>query len=133
MTALRPAAQTIVRDACEDDDLTAVQLKTILKVVQKAVRQSKRVLSTEELNQAWDRPSWESLSQTLTSSEKFKTSTGLLNVYNQLVKLLEEKPDVQKPQAVKPGKRKADSLAEAQDAETPKKKKKSKKNKGETS
>lgn len=124
MTSLSPVVQTAIRDACKDSDLTTAQFKSVLKTAQGAVRHAKRVLSPEELRQAWDHSSWESVSQTLASSEKFKSSTALHNACKQLVKSLELTPE-----AAKPSKRKADALAETQDADVPKKKKISKKNK----
>ncbi|KAJ3538218.1 hypothetical protein NM688_g6552 [Phlebia brevispora] len=122
--ALRPVIQATIRAACEDGHLTAPQMKEVLKAALLAVRQSKRVLSQDELRSAWDSVSWEEVSQTLASSDKFKSSTGLHNMCGQVVKLLD-----QKAAAVKPGKRKADTLADAQDAEAPEKKKKAKRSK----
>lgn len=127
MKALRHAIQKSVHGACENGTLTAAQVKEVLKLAQVAVRQSKRVLSPEELQEAWDPSSWESLSQMLASSDKMKSSSGLQSMCSQVAKL-----SGQQTESAKPSKRKAASIAADAQEDTespPKRKKRSKVNK----
>lgn len=124
--ALRPVLQKTVADACEGDSMTAAQLKEVLKLAPHAARQSRRVLPHEELLAAWAPASWTTLSDTLKSCERFKSSGGLHSSLTQLMKVLNQEPD-----ATKPGKRKADVIAaDGENIDSPaKRKKRPKKNK----
>lgn len=105
--------------------MTAAQLKEVLKLAPHAARQSRRVLSHEELLAAWEPSSWTTLSDTLKSCERFKSSGGLHSSLTQLMKVLNQETD-----SSKPAKRKADAIiADEENVDSlAKRKKRSKKN-----
>lgn len=118
--------QKTVADACEGDNMTAAQLKEVLKLAPHAARQSRRVLSHEEFLAVWEPSSWTTMSDTLKSCERFKASGGLHSSLTQLMKILNQDVDTSKP-----AKRKADAIvADEENVDSPaKRKKRSKKSK----
>jgi DNA polymerase phi len=102
--------------------LNATQAKDLLKLASQAVRQSKRIESSD-LSTMWKSDAWEDLRSQLAASDRFKASTGLLNSCKQIVQMtsgsstkavgegdsLPERGSATKTaKSTKPGKRKAE-------------------------
>ncbi|KAG6885139.1 hypothetical protein C0993_005605 [Termitomyces sp. T159_Od127] len=74
----------VVTDACTDKkSLSAAQLKEVLKLALVAARQNHRVNRASH-TEIWQPDSWYSLAGRLSSSERFKKSTGLPKMCEQL-------------------------------------------------
>ncbi|THG98713.1 hypothetical protein EW026_g3515 [Hermanssonia centrifuga] len=127
MPGLRNAVQESIRVACSEESLTATQVKELLKLALSAIRQTKRVASQEQLRTIWEPSSWETLSSTLASADRFKSSTALQTMCKQISQLVTEE---KLSKAKASGKRKVDSLEGEEEVATSPKKVKRKKTKG---
>ncbi|KAG6896948.1 hypothetical protein C0992_005154, partial [Termitomyces sp. T32_za158] len=77
----------VATDACTDKNpLTAAQLKEVLKLALGAARQIQRVDRASHA-EVWQPDSWHSLAGRLTSSERFKKSTGLPKMCEQIARI----------------------------------------------
>jgi DNA polymerase phi len=74
--------------AIHDNSLNAAQAKDIFKLASQAVRQSKRILTSDHLSTLWMPDSWEELRTQFAASERFKSSTGLLNSCKQIIEMI---------------------------------------------
>ncbi|KII88994.1 hypothetical protein PLICRDRAFT_108863 [Plicaturopsis crispa FD-325 SS-3] len=105
MSALRQALHKFLSGACDSKaTLTAPQVKELLKFALAAVRQTKRlVASPEELPAIWNPSSWDALRRTLAAHDRFKASTSVQTLCQQIVQALDTSA------AAKPKKEKADT------------------------
>lgn len=78
LTSLAPTSEPLLNSA---------QAKELLKLASQAVRQSKRI-SSSDLSTLWKSDAWEDLRSQLAASDRFKASTGLLNTCKQLAQLI---------------------------------------------
>lgn len=91
MKGLKQAIQSSVRDACDDDRLTAAQVKELLKIALAGIRYTKRVApESAKVQSTWDAPAWEALSEALAKSERLKNSVGLQTMCKQIVQLVNQ-------------------------------------------
>lgn len=118
--------QECIRNACEDEKLTAAQVKELLKLALAGVRHTKRVSSEniDTIRSTWDPASWDKLATTLASAERFKASTGLQTMCKQVSQLASKEAS----EGVKSKKRKVESVdtEEAEPVEVTKKPKRRK-------
>ena len=125
--------QDSIRSACEDEKLTAAQVKDLLKLALAGVRHTKRVTTddTDVVRATWDPASWDELGATLASAERFKASTGLQALCKQISNLANKEPS----ESAKNKKRKVDSVEgeEAEPTEVTKKPKRKKQKASKTS
>lgn len=125
MPALRQAVQKAIRRACDGETLTAPHVKDVLKLTLSAVRLTKRVAESQsQVQTAWEPSSWESLSQTLAGSERFKSSTGLQASCKQIAQLASQDTSTKSKGSTK---RKVDAIEEDVTASDKKAKRKAKK------
>ena len=120
--ALQKAILDLITLSVDDDrGLSPTQIKDLLKLVLSCIRQTRK--TTESLTiQAWDPAAWKTLHGRLSSSDRFKSSSSVLNMCRQV-----ESTAVQCKQAVG-GKRKAESdeAAETDPSKTSNRKKQKK-------
>lgn len=83
---LRTTIQECIRNACEDEKLTAAQVKELLKLALAGVRHTKRISSdnVDIVRSTWDPASWEELAATLSNTERFKASNSLQDLCKQI-------------------------------------------------
>lgn len=99
--SLWKAAIAAATAACDEGTLNAAQLKELFKLTLSAARFSKRILNAEELD-LWEAPHWDALREKLASSERFKSSAGLLDSCRQMTRLARgSKEEAAKPARVK--------------------------------
>ncbi|KZT11636.1 uncharacterized protein LAESUDRAFT_720895 [Laetiporus sulphureus 93-53] len=89
---LRRSLQDIISGACASTHThTAAQIKELLKLVQLAVRHSRKVLSTpEEISDIWDPPSWTALASKLAHSDRLKASAPLQAICKSIARSIGE-------------------------------------------
>lgn len=124
MSALNQSMLKAIREACETETLSAGHVKQVLKLALSAARQTKRIAeSPKQLHDTWQPSSWESLSNALAASGRFKTSTGLPVLCKQIIQVATQ--DERSDGKVKAStKRKADAVEETEDVQPSKKVKK---------
>ncbi|EGO20980.1 hypothetical protein SERLADRAFT_452123 [Serpula lacrymans var. lacrymans S7.9] len=88
MTALRHALLDLISSACDERAaLTAAQIKELLKLGLLAIRQTTKALSKpSDIETIWDPSSWKNVLERLSSSSRFKSSTALLKMCEQIAK-----------------------------------------------
>ena len=79
MPRLNAALADFLTEACDEKlTLTAPQMKELFKLGLAAVRQTQRVVSSQDtLRTTWRPSMWDILHKKVASSERFKTSTAL--------------------------------------------------------
>jgi DNA polymerase phi len=87
MPSLRDALLGVLTKACEDKSLSAAQMKDLLKLASSSARQTKRLCTPEQLSTTWTPSAWNQLRVQLAASDRFKSSTALLNACKQLAQL----------------------------------------------
>ncbi|KAG6831186.1 hypothetical protein H0H92_012326 [Tricholoma furcatifolium] len=126
-TSLRTTLLDAATDACaEKNSLNAAQLKELLKLALVAVRQTQRTIGASS-SEIWQPSSWHSLTGRLNSSERFKKSSGLSKMCEQLVRLSKQEASKKADTPVVKTKRKAEEILEVDDASAVAKKTKRKK------
>ncbi|KAL1715196.1 DNA polymerase phi-domain-containing protein [Schizophyllum commune] len=86
----RSLAETIT-GACDGSvNLNAAQLKELLKLANSAARQSQK--QPENVKAVWTASTWTQLADRLSSSDKFKASTGLHKTCQQIAQLISGTP-----------------------------------------
>lgn len=89
MPKCRQALQDFATQACSDERVvaTAAQIKDVLKLGLLAIRQTQRVTSSSDsLEEIWKPSVWETLHRKFASTERFKASTALQTLCQQLAK-----------------------------------------------
>lgn len=115
--------------------LSTAQTKDLLKVTLAALRQTKKVLaSSGALASVWKPKSWDLLHKKLATCERYKASTALASMSQQIIDLSQESPVTKKSKAASkqnglevpavPAKRKATSGEIDEDASALKAKRK---------
>lgn len=96
MPKCRQALQDFATQACTDDLVaTATQTKDVLKLGLLAIRQTQRVISSpDSLQDLWKPSAWETLKDKFASSERFKASTALQTLCQQLAQASRRVPNV---------------------------------------
>jgi DNA polymerase phi len=73
--------------ACQENTLNAAQMKDLLKLASSSARQTKRLCASEQLAILWTPTAWDQLRVKLAASDRFKSSTALLNSCKQIAHL----------------------------------------------
>ena len=145
MTILRKAILQTMNGACGESSTTLqpAQAKDLLKLALVAARQTKRTAATlDEAASAWQPAKWTALSNTLATDDRFKASVGLQAMCKQIVQLLQEsgtagagaKAQGDKSKKEKgTAKRKAEEIADEEEAAKKAKHKKARKAKSASS
>ncbi|KAI0691182.1 DNA polymerase phi-domain-containing protein [Cytidiella melzeri] len=121
MPALKKSVQKAIRDACEAETLSVAHVKQVLKLALSAARQTKRLAqSSKELRSAWEPSTWEVLGETLATSTRFESSTGLQALCKQISQVAGQDAEGG-GKATGTTKRKVDAVYEPEDAESIKK------------
>lgn len=123
METLCRTSLAAVENACGSGFLSAAQLKEMLKFVQSAVRQTKRVFTVKEVTEIWQPSKWDEVCKKLASSDTFKSAVGLQSICKQIVQIAGRELKGESGA----GKRKADKVVEKQDDDEDAKKPKRKK------
>lgn len=91
MTALSERLQEVIATASRETTFSAAQMKDLFKLALLAVRQTKRYTpdSPEDLSKTWKPASWNDVLTTLTTNDRFKTSTGLHSMCKQVLQLIQ--------------------------------------------
>jgi len=77
--------------ACsETPTLTGAQIKDLLKLCLLGVRQTERASQTD-VSSIWRPSEWEALRQRLATTDRFKSSTGLLTICQQITQALQSR------------------------------------------
>ncbi|CAA7265434.1 unnamed protein product [Cyclocybe aegerita] len=111
MLQLRQLLLELAEDSCgEKDNLSTPQMKELLKLALLAVRQTKRISPATQT--IWEPNAWKLLQSKLRKSSRFKASTSLHNMCEQIALLPEgSEKDASKKQSQAPtAKRKADEI-----------------------
>lgn len=121
MTTLREALHELINDACDDKaSVNAAQMKDLFKLVLLSIRQTSRLSSSPDIEAIWASSSWAKLSEKLSASAAFKSSTSIHAMCKEVVKQTKKvKLTGEKEESVG-GKRKRDGA----DASVKRKKKK---------
>ncbi|KAL1709805.1 DNA polymerase phi-domain-containing protein, partial [Schizophyllum commune] len=91
MELLQRSLVETITGACDGSvNLNAAQLKELLKLANSAARQSQK--QPENVKAVWTASTWTSLSDRLSSSDKFKASTGLHKTCQQIAQLISGTP-----------------------------------------
>jgi DNA polymerase phi len=103
MPTLNATLADFLTKACDEKlILTAPQMKDIFKLGLAAVRQTQRVVSSEDtLRTTWRPSTWDTLHKKIASSERFKGSTALQTMCLQMVKLSQGTTSPKKSKATK--------------------------------
>ncbi|KAH7889259.1 DNA polymerase phi-domain-containing protein [Phlebopus sp. FC_14] len=102
----------IIAAASDETSLTASQAKDLLKVALLRVRQLRKANVTPVVLDAWDPTAWKTLHSRLSSSDRFKSSSSLLDMCRQVESALPlSNPEGRNNEA---GKRKVDEVADAE-------------------
>ena len=110
MTSLRTELHQVSSDACDGTmELTAPQLKDILKLVLSAVRQTKRISSSAQtVTATWEPSKWANLGDKLSESKRFGNSKGLSTMCKQIAQVCQTStsaPDAPEVEKKKVGKK----------------------------
>jgi DNA polymerase phi len=136
MARLNATLANFLTEACDEKlTLTAAQMKELFKLGLAAVRQTQRVVSSQDtLRTTWRPSMWDTLHKKVASSERFKTSTAL-PMCLQMVKLSQGTTTPKKSKIAKgqtgvestiTAKRKADTNGDDKDVTTTRKAKRKK-------
>ncbi|KAI5899852.1 uncharacterized protein SCHCODRAFT_02525003 [Schizophyllum commune H4-8] len=91
MELLQRSLADTITGACDGTvNLNAAQLKELLKLANSAARQSQK--QPENVKTVWTATTWTQLSDRLSSSDKFKSSTGLHKTCQQIAQLISGTP-----------------------------------------
>ncbi|KAK0197249.1 DNA polymerase phi-domain-containing protein [Armillaria mellea] len=121
MTTLREALHELINDACDDKaSVNATQMKDLFKLVSVAIRQTSRLSSSPDVEAIWTSSSWAKLSEKLSASAGFKSSTSIHAMCNEVVKQIKKAELIGEKEELVGGKRKRDGA----DASIKRKKKK---------
>ena len=96
MPICRQTLQDFAAQACSNDLVaTAAQIRDVLKLGLLAIRQTQRVMSSSDsLQDLWKPSVWETLHNKVASSERFKASTALQTLCQQLAQASRGAPNV---------------------------------------
>jgi DNA polymerase phi len=110
MPALRQSLFDFISSACDGTvSLTTRQLKDLFKLGLIAIRQTKRIiLTSDKIPVIWQPTIWDELHKKLASSRRFKTSTALQSMCQNMGQMSRASPQLKSEGA---SKRKADDTS----------------------
>ncbi|SJL00256.1 uncharacterized protein ARMOST_03568 [Armillaria ostoyae] len=121
MTTLREALHELINDACDDKaSVNTAQMKDLFKLVLLSIRQTSRLSSSPDIEAIWASSSWAKLSEKLSASAAFKSSTSIHAMCKEVGKQTKKVKLTGEKQESVGGKRKRDGA----DASVKRKKKK---------
>ncbi|TFK72185.1 hypothetical protein BDN72DRAFT_792794 [Pluteus cervinus] len=113
MSTLQKDILQTINDACDEkQSFTSAQLKDLLKIALSAVRQTQRVGAKHSIStKTWDATLWTSSKAKLAQSSRFKESTGLHKMCEQVVRASSQlSKGTSEGPSQPPAKRKADQV-----------------------